>query len=143
MYVDFIGELFLNVLKSLIVPLIIPSLIATIGGMDLALSGKIGLRAIVYYMTTTVMAVILGVVLVETIRPGEAPDGSKEEISKIAKKYNNTVEDTLMDIVRNCFPDNIARSTMFQWRTEAIWPKNGSKNDDTTGALINETDVNT
>merc|ERR1719186_2242373 len=45
MYVGFIGELFLNVLKSLIVPLIIPSLIATIGSMDLALSGKIGLRA--------------------------------------------------------------------------------------------------
>merc|ERR1719186_22592 len=144
MYVGFIGDLFLNVLKSLIVPLIIPSLIATIGSMDLALSGKIGLRAIVYYMTTTVMAVILGVVLVETIRPGAAPDGSKEEISEIPKKYNNTIEDTLMDIVRNCFPENIARSTMFQWRTEAMWPgHNGSKNDDTTGALINETDVNT
>merc|ERR550519_2033039 len=86
MYVGFIGELFLNVLKSLVVPLIIPSLIATIGSMDLALSGKIGLRAIVYYMTTTVMAVLLGILLVETIRPG-TPDGSKEEKSESPKTY--------------------------------------------------------
>merc|ERR1719186_4962 len=143
MYVGFIGKLFLNVLKSLIVPLIIPSLIATIGGMDLALSGKIGLRAIIYYMTTTVMAVILGIFLVETISPG-VPDGSMEEKSEIKKEYNSTVPDTLMDLVRNCFPENIARATMFQKRTEILYPEdlsiNGSKTDNTTGASIKEND---
>merc|ERR1719186_264091 len=146
MYVGFIGDLFLNVLKSLIVPLIIPSLIATIGSMDLALSGKIGLRAIVYYMTTTVMAVILGIVLVETIKPG-ALDGSKEESSKILKEYNSTIEDTLMDLVRNCFPENIARATMYQLRTQTIYPMdlpiNDSKIDNTTGASIKENDEHT
>ena len=45
------------------------------------------------------MAVILGIVLVETIKPG-ALDGSKEESSKIPKEYNSTIEDTLMDLVR-------------------------------------------
>merc|ERR1719186_2401377 len=143
MYVGFIGKLFLNVLKSLIVPLIIPSLIATIGGMDLALSGKIGLRAIIYYMTTTVMAVILGIFLVETTSPG-VPDGSMEEKSEIKKEYNSTVPDTLMDLVRNCFPENIARATMFQKRTEILYPEdlsiNGSKTDNTTGASIKEND---
>lgn len=60
MYVNYLGELFLRMLKSLILPLIMASLISAIGSLDLSLSGKIGARAITYYMTTTISAVILG-----------------------------------------------------------------------------------
>lgn len=60
MYVNYVGELFLRMLKSLILPLIMSSLISAIGSLDLSLSGKIGARAIVYYMVTTVTAVITG-----------------------------------------------------------------------------------
>ena len=70
MYVSYIGKLFLNMLKCIIIPLIIPSLIASVGSLDLSLSGKVGGRAVAYYMTTTIMAVILGIILVTTIRPG-------------------------------------------------------------------------
>ncbi|XP_023331276.1 excitatory amino acid transporter 3, partial [Eurytemora carolleeae] len=64
MYIGYIGQIFLNMLKCVIIPLIIPSLIASVGGLDLSLSKMIGLRAIVYYLTTTVFAVILGIILV-------------------------------------------------------------------------------
>ena len=70
MYVAYIGKLFLRMLKALILPLIIPSLIAAIGQLDMSLSGKIGGRAIAYYMSTTVLAVILGIILVTSIQPG-------------------------------------------------------------------------
>lgn len=70
MYLNFIGELFLRMLKGLILPLVISSLIDAIGSLDLRSSGRIGVRAISYYMITTVMAVILGIFLVVTIRPG-------------------------------------------------------------------------
>lgn len=70
MYLNFIGELFLRMLRGLILPLVITSLIDAIGSLDLRSSGKIGARAISYYMITTVMAVILGIFLVLTIRPG-------------------------------------------------------------------------
>lgn len=60
MYINYIGELFLRMLKSLILPLIMASLISAIGSLDLSLSRKIGGRAIIYYMLTTVSAVILG-----------------------------------------------------------------------------------
>ena len=55
MYVSFVGKLFLSALKSIIIPLVIPSLIIAIGQLDIGLSGKIGGRAVEYYMSTTLV----------------------------------------------------------------------------------------
>lgn len=60
MYINYLGDLFLRMLKSLILPLIVSSLVSAIGSLDLSISGKIGVRAICYYMVTTICAVILG-----------------------------------------------------------------------------------
>lgn len=64
MYIKFIGEIFLRILKGLTLPLIISSLIAAIGSLNLRLSGKIGARAVLYYLSTTALAVFLGIFLV-------------------------------------------------------------------------------
>ena len=56
MYVSFVGKLFLSALKSIIIPLVIPSLIIAIGTLDISLSGKIGGRAVAYYMSTTLVS---------------------------------------------------------------------------------------
>ena len=42
MYISYIGKLFLRMLKALILPLIIPSLVAAVGSLDMSLSGKVG-----------------------------------------------------------------------------------------------------
>ena len=59
MFVGYIGRLFLQALKSIIIPLVVPSLIVAIGSMDLSLSKKIGGRAIAYYMSTTFVSEIV------------------------------------------------------------------------------------
>lgn len=133
MYVGYIGHLFLNMLKCIIIPLVIPSLIAAIGTLDLSLSGKIGLRAIVYYITTTVLAVILGIILVVSIQPGsggQADTGRKED------KRNVTTEDTLMDLIRNCFPPNIIQSTLQQYQTTIIYAGEDTKVDNETNQTL-------
>jgi Na+/H+-dicarboxylate symporter len=100
MYVSYIGDLFLRMLKSLILPLIVASLISAIGSLDLSLSGRIGGRAVTYYMTTTVCAVVLGIILVVTIHPGR---GDSESIARAGTSRNVTTADTLMDLVRSIF----------------------------------------
>jgi len=100
MYVSYIGDLFLRMLKSLILPLIVASLISAIGSLDLSLSGRIGGRAIFYYLTTTVCAVILGIILVVTIHPGR---GDSESIVRAGTSRNVTTADTLMDLIRSAF----------------------------------------
>jgi len=142
MYVSFIGMLFLNMLKCIIIPLIIPSLIAAIGSMDLSLSRKVGLRAVVYYMTTTVLAVILGIILVTSIRPG-AGGMDEEDLPEQDTRRNITTADTLMDLLRNCFPPNIIQAGLQQYRTELEYQGEEMAVDPKTGATIDPNEKST
>ena len=162
MYVKFIGELFLQMLKGIIIPLIVPALIASIGSLSTKVAGKVGLRAIVYYLTTTIFAVVLGITLVLTIKPGVGKEGDK---APSGERRNVTTPDTMMDLIRNCIPVNVVGATIQQARTElevnmsqkfeiddlkflhlyAIslfqWPDKISTSD--TGAIINPADKTT
>ena len=73
--------------------------------MDLSLSKKIGLRAVGYYMTTTVSAVVLGIILVVSIHPGE---GNAEGIATQGEGRNVTTQDLMMDLIRSVF--NVCRN---------------------------------
>ncbi|XP_076671064.1 excitatory amino acid transporter 1 [Andrena cerasifolii] len=123
MYINYFGDLFLRMLKSLILPLIISSLVSAIGSLDLSLSGRIGYRAIVYYMVTTISAVILGIILVITIQPGV---GNNPDVKTNATPQNVSTIDTLMDLVRNMFPPNLVEACISQHRTEMQKPENVS-----------------
>ena len=70
-YITFPGTVFVNMLSMLIIPLIVSSLISGLASLDSVVSGKLGLRALIYYFTTTILAVITGITLVMTIKPGE------------------------------------------------------------------------
>ncbi|XP_030377502.1 excitatory amino acid transporter 3 [Scaptodrosophila lebanonensis] len=118
MYISFPGEIFLRMLKCLIVPLLVSSITSAIGGLDLSMSSKIATRAITYYFVTTLSAVILGICLVTTIRPGQGAKIVETRTETIDKASKVLTPDTLMDLVRNMFTDNIIQSTMFQHRTE-------------------------
>jgi proton glutamate symport protein len=70
-----IGDLFLRLLQMLVVPLIVSSLITGVTGMgDLRTLGSIGGRAIAFYLTTSFLAIVTGIVVVNIIRPGEGAE---------------------------------------------------------------------
>ncbi|XP_070495534.1 excitatory amino acid transporter 1 isoform X2 [Chironomus tepperi] len=122
MYIQYPGDLFLRMLKCLIVPLLVASITSAIGGLDLSLSKKIALRSIVYYFTTTVCAVILGIILVTVFQPGKGHKMDDKEDEKVSRDV--LTADTLLDLVRNLFPPNIVQATMFQYRTHLEPPEN-------------------
>ncbi len=65
------GEVFLRLLKMLVVPLVMTSVMTGIIGLgDVRRLGRPGAVAVVYYLCTTLMAVSVGIVLVEWIEPG-------------------------------------------------------------------------
>uniref|UniRef100_A0A8C6WN19 Amino acid transporter n=1 Tax=Neogobius melanostomus TaxID=47308 RepID=A0A8C6WN19_9GOBI len=63
MIIAFPGEILMRMLKMLILPLVISSLVTVRtmpAGLDAKSSGRLGTRAMVYYMSTTVIAAVLG-----------------------------------------------------------------------------------
>lgn len=68
---DFLGTLFLNVLYMIIVPLIMSSIIASVGslgtGNDL---GRLGVKTLGYYAFTSTLAILVGLVIVNVLSPG-------------------------------------------------------------------------
>jgi len=70
---DFVGKtVFIGLLKMIIAPLILVSIVAGVTSIpSFGDAGRIGLRTFAYYVSTTTIAVALGLVLVLTIRPGD------------------------------------------------------------------------
>ncbi|MDO5980321.1 dicarboxylate/amino acid:cation symporter [Flavivirga spongiicola] len=80
------GTIFINLLKLIAVPLILASLIKGISDLkDISKIKTMGLRTIGIYMATTLVAIIIGLSIVNTIKPGEGM--SQDTIEKIKSKY--------------------------------------------------------
>lgn len=74
--VAWLGELFLDALKMLVVPLVISSMIVGIAGLgDIRKVGKTGGITLVYYMATTAVSVAIGLFMVNLIQPGVGLQG--------------------------------------------------------------------
>uniref|UniRef100_A0AAR2IKV8 Amino acid transporter n=1 Tax=Pygocentrus nattereri TaxID=42514 RepID=A0AAR2IKV8_PYGNA len=111
-YFGFPGEILMRMLKLVILPLIISSMITGVAALDSEVSGKIGLCAVIYYFSTTIIAVILGIILVTTIKPGVSQ--SADNIDRAGTTPNVTTVDTLLDLVRNMFPENLVQACFQQ-----------------------------
>ncbi len=73
------GELFLNSLMMIVVPLVIFSMIVGITGLgDIRKLGSIGWRTVLYYMVTTGISVLIGITLVNIIHPGRGISHGEE-----------------------------------------------------------------
>jgi Na+/H+-dicarboxylate symporter len=68
------------------------------GNLDTRLSGKIGLKIVIYYMGTTVLAIILGIILVLTIQPGSRSNEETDDLKP--QRANITTTDTVLDLIR-------------------------------------------
>lgn len=70
-HVSILGELFLNALMMIVVPLVMSSMIVGITGLgDIRKLGSIGKHTIIYYLMTTGLSVLIGLTLVNILQPG-------------------------------------------------------------------------
>uniref|UniRef100_A0A4W3J7G3 Amino acid transporter n=1 Tax=Callorhinchus milii TaxID=7868 RepID=A0A4W3J7G3_CALMI len=99
--ISFPGDILMRMLKMLILPLIISSLITGLAGLDAKSSGRMGTRAMVYYMSTTIIAAIVGVLLVISIHPGNPK--LKKQVTMAMKNEDVSSLDAFLDLVRNLY----------------------------------------
>ena len=97
-YIDFPGKLFINVLRMLILPLIVSSIISSLAQLDAQSAGRMGARALIYYLSTTLIAAAIGIVLVLTIQPGNR--SAKSEFKPQSRAVQGRTIDTVLDLFR-------------------------------------------
>lgn len=70
-HLSILGEAFLNILMMLVIPLVILSMVVGISRLDnLRSLGSIGGKTMLYYLSTTAISVLIGIILVNLIQPG-------------------------------------------------------------------------
>jgi len=114
------GEIFLRLLKMMVVPLVMASVMSGIIGLgDVRRLGRPGGFAVVYYLTTTVMAVLVGLFMVNLIDPGvgtvdpEALEALAEKgRSMIPEREEATIGTILEGLVLMLFTDNLFRAAV-------------------------------
>ncbi len=104
-YVSWMGTIFLNGLKMVIIPLIFSSIASGMINMGTGKNlGRLGLKTIGYYMLTSLLAIVTGLILVNLFKPGlgiELAEKTTEEVISGGTKI--PLADTLINIV----PSNI------------------------------------
>jgi len=103
--IGFVGDLFLRLLKMIIIPLIFTSLVTGIASLGDARSvGRIGIRTLIYYTITTTLAITVGLTLVNLLKPGRGLDlGTSTELPEGFSTSTQTLPEFLLRMV----PDNI------------------------------------
>lgn len=109
LFVRMLGVVFLSALKALIVPLVVTSIVVGVTGMgDLRRVGKAASATVVYFMTTTFLAVVTGIVLVSLINPGSHAVGNAAAAPvELAKAVAQTPARAIYDVITSMFPSNI------------------------------------
>jgi len=116
---EFMGSLFMNALKMLIVPLIVSSIITGVAGMGNGDAiGRLGWKTLLYYLTTSLLAILTGLVLVNLVSPGIV-DGtpvtelvflSDADSAALAGKVGGYGSGDIADIFIRMVPPNVVRA---------------------------------
>lgn len=118
---DPVGQIFLRLLFMIVVPLVFASLALGVANLgDLGTLGKIGIRTLVYFLVLTVLATVIGLILVQAFHPGKGFDPAAqtrlmelygEGSSKVIDR-SKEIEFTLMTFVDMILPRNILRAVV-------------------------------
>ena len=107
--IEWVGELFLDALKMVIIPLIVAAVISGIASLGGASGGlkRLGGFTVVYYFCTTAIAVLLGLIIVNIIQPGA---GITEVSQVVPDRVSGKEETGFVEIIRSLIGDNIIAS---------------------------------
>ena len=98
--VEWIGEMFLDTLKMLVIPLIVSSMIVGITGLgDIRKVGKAGTITLIYFLSTSGIAVIAGIIVVNIMQPGLGVELITDIPEKVAGKESIGITDILQSFV--------------------------------------------
>jgi proton glutamate symport protein len=109
--VFFLRDIFLNLIKSIIAPLVFSSIVVGIASeSDLKKVGRMGVKALLYFEIVTTLALFIGLAVVNVVRPGAgvALHGDPNELGGISANHPKTLVETIVHI----FPSSLAKAAV-------------------------------
>lgn len=106
-YLKPFGTIYINLLKFMVVPVVLFSIMSGVISLnDLKKVGSVGIKTFIYYICTTALAVVIGLVVVNCFK-GFFPVLDSSVTSGL--KYEATEAPKIMDVIVNIFPDNLLK----------------------------------
>lgn len=103
-YIKPIGTIYINLLKFMVVPVVLFSICdGVVSLQDLKRVGSVGVRTFVYYMCTTAIAVVIGLVLASAFK------GAFPLLETTGLEYTANESPSVMSVIVNIFPDNLLK----------------------------------
>lgn len=112
------GDIFLHLIKMIVVPIVFCSLVISIAGSgDMHTVGRYGWKTILYFEIITTIAIGLGIIFANIFKPGVGIDTSKLSKGDVSKYTTNaeaaaqtTYGNHMIDTIVNIVPTNIIKS---------------------------------
>src|SRR6266576_3115513 len=116
--VYFLRDIFLNLIKSIIGPLVFSTLVVGIaGGGDLRKVGRMGVKALVYFEVVTTVALFIGLAVVNLTKPGTGVPlvaEASQTVEKIGQTHPQTLIETLVHVFPSSVFDSLVRGDILQ-----------------------------
>jgi Na+/H+-dicarboxylate symporter len=120
-YISPIGTIFINLLKLIAVPLVLASLIVGVTSLnDIAKLSRMGGKTIAFYMATTVLAITIGLTVVNVIQPGtflpketqmELMEGYQQNLEGSSESAQEVMDRSPLDFFVDIVPQNFFAAT--------------------------------
>ncbi|HKL32055.1 MAG TPA: dicarboxylate/amino acid:cation symporter [Tangfeifania sp.] len=109
-YVSWIGDIFLRALKMIIIPLVFSSIISGVssigGGKNL---GRLGIKTLFYYLSTSALAIVTGLTVVNLVKPGVGVDLGFSKSVEGLEEHAGSVRDIFYRLIPENVVDVMAR----------------------------------
>ena len=112
-YVSWMGDIFIRALKMVIIPLIFSSIISGVTSIGEGKNlGRLGLKTMGYYLLTSTLAILTGLVIVNLVKPGVGVDlGFSKEVEGLTESAGS-VRDILYRLIRENVVEAMASGTI-------------------------------
>jgi proton glutamate symport protein len=111
-YLKPIGDMFIRLIKMIVVPIVVSSLVVGIAGVgDAKKLGKIGGKTILFFEVVTTIAIVMGLIIANVVKPGIGIENigslAKTNIASYVNTAESTVHHSFADTFVNVVPTNV------------------------------------
>ena len=113
-YMQPLGTIFINMIKMIVVPIIVSTLIVGVAGTgDIKQLGKLGGKTMLYFQVVSLIAIVVGLSAANIFKPGDGIDMSsltKGDIDQYVQTTEDVQNEGIMDVLVGIVPSNIVNS---------------------------------